>query len=201
MVMKDWKGNGKSTYVTIGASNHSDGEREEHDFYATSPEAVDGLVGAVGGMLCGKVWECACGTGCLSGRLIELGYDVVSTDLVDRGYGGVIDFLEADDLPDGCGSIVTNPPYKYASEFVRHSLELLPKGGVCAMFLKTTFLEGQRRYDEIFKITPPEYMLQFSKRVKCAKNADFSSYPSSAIAYAWYVWRKGFTGNTVVKWI
>ena len=156
MVMKDWKGNGKSTYVTIGASNHSDGEREEHDFYATSPEAVDGLVGAVGGMLCGKVWECACGTGSLSGRLIELGYDVVSTDLVDRGYGGVIDFLEADDLPDGCGSIVTNPPYKYASEFVRHSLELLPKGGVCAMFLKTTFLEGQRRYDEIFKITPPQ---------------------------------------------
>lgn len=69
------------------------------------------------------------------------------------------------------------------------------------MFLKTTFLEGQRRYDDIFKITPPEYMLQFSKRVKCAKNADFSSYPSSAIAYAWYVWRKGFTGNTVVKWI
>lgn len=41
--MKDWKGNGKSTYVTIGASNHSDGEREKHDFYATSPEAVDAL--------------------------------------------------------------------------------------------------------------------------------------------------------------
>lgn len=51
------------------------------------------------------------------------------------------------------------------------------------------------------RLPPPEYMLQFSKRVKCAKNADFSSYPSSAIAYAWYVWRKGFTGNTVVKWI
>ena len=199
MVMKDWKGNGKSTYVTIGASNHSDGEREEHDFYATSPEAIDSLLKHFS--LPKKIWECACGTGCLSERLIEFGHDVVSTDLIDRGYGGVQDFLKADTMPDGCECILTNPPYKYASEFVMHSLELLPKGGVCAMFLKTTFLEGQRRYDEIFKITPPEYMLQFSKRVKCAKNADFSSYPSSAIAYAWYVWRKGFTGDTVVKWI
>lgn len=164
MVMKDWKGNGKSTYVTIGSSNHSDGEREKHDFYATSPEAVDGLVGAVGGMLCGKVWECACGTGCLSGRLIEFGYDVVSTDLVDRGYGGVMDFLEADDLPDGCGSIVTNPPYKYASEFVKHSLELLPKGGVCAMFLKTTFLEGQRRATMRFSRPPTQSICYSSLR-------------------------------------
>lgn len=33
---KDWSGNGKSTFITIGASNHTDKEREEHDFYATS---------------------------------------------------------------------------------------------------------------------------------------------------------------------
>lgn len=32
---KDWSGNGKSTFITIGASNHTDKEREEHDFYAT----------------------------------------------------------------------------------------------------------------------------------------------------------------------
>ena len=34
---KDWSGNGKSTFITIGASNHTDKEREKHDFYATSP--------------------------------------------------------------------------------------------------------------------------------------------------------------------
>lgn len=26
---KDWNGNGKSTFITIGASNHTDKEREE----------------------------------------------------------------------------------------------------------------------------------------------------------------------------
>ena len=41
---KDWSGNGKSTFITIGASNHTDKEREEHDFYATSHVAIDRLV-------------------------------------------------------------------------------------------------------------------------------------------------------------
>ena len=31
--MKDWTGNKKSTFVTLGASNHSEGEREVNDFY------------------------------------------------------------------------------------------------------------------------------------------------------------------------
>ena len=78
---KDWSGNGKSTFITIGASNHTDKEREEHDFYATSPVAIDRLVRNF--ELPKKIWECACGTGCLSERLIEFGHDVVSTDLID----------------------------------------------------------------------------------------------------------------------
>lgn len=33
------------------------------------------------------------------------------------------------------------------------------------------------------------------------KNGDFESTTSSAVAYAWYVWQKGYKGNTIVKWI
>ena len=150
---KDWSGNGKSTFITIGASNHTDKEREEHDFYATSPVAIDRLVRNFS--LPKKIWECACGTGCLSDRLKDFGYDVVSSDLIDRGYGDVANFLKTIEMPTDCNCIITNPPYKYATEFVKHSLELLKEGGLCAMFLKTTFLEGQKRYDEIFSTTPP----------------------------------------------
>ena len=32
---KDWVGNKKSTFVTLGASNHSMRPRQEHDYYAT----------------------------------------------------------------------------------------------------------------------------------------------------------------------
>ena len=31
----DWTGNLNSIYKTLGASNHTDKEREENDFYAT----------------------------------------------------------------------------------------------------------------------------------------------------------------------
>ena len=198
--MKDWIGNKKSTFVTLGASNHTEKEREKNDFYATQPEAIDKLVGAIKNMLPKKVWECACGTGCLSDRLKDFGYDVVSSDLIDRGYGDVANFLKTIEMPTDCNCIITNPPYKYATEFVKHSLELLKEGGLCAMFLKTTFLEGQKRYDEIFSTTPPIYVLQFSKRITCALNADFKNCKSSAIAYAWYIWQKGYKGETIVKW-
>ena len=89
--MKDWTGNRKSTFVTLGASNHTDKERESNDFYATDPIAIDKLVKVI--QLPRKIWECACGTGCLSDRLKDFGHDVVSTDLVDRGYGGVSNFF------------------------------------------------------------------------------------------------------------
>lgn len=199
---KDWSGNGKSTFITIGASNHTDKEREEHDFYSTSPEAIDKLLKHFS--LPKKIWECACGTGCLSERLVEFGHDVVSTDLIDRGYGGVQDFFKADTMPDGCECILTNPPYKYAFEFIQHSLDLLPDGGLCVMFLKTTFLEGQKRYERLYKNTPPKYVLQFSKRVLCAKNGKFAAMRNgggSAVSYAWFVWQKGYNGETTVKWI
>ena len=89
----------RNIFKTIGATNHrSDGElslggrRVEHDFYATDPIAIDRLESKF--CIPQFVWECACGTGCLSERLKDHGHDVVSTDLVDRGYGtGGVDFL------------------------------------------------------------------------------------------------------------
>lgn len=37
---KDWIGNKKSTFVTLGASNHTDKERQREDYYATDPIAA-----------------------------------------------------------------------------------------------------------------------------------------------------------------
>lgn len=59
--MKDWTGNGNSIYKTIGATNHTDKEREQYDFYATDPIAIDKLMDMV--IVHDNVWECACGKG------------------------------------------------------------------------------------------------------------------------------------------
>lgn len=199
---KDWSGNGKSVFVTLGASNHTDKEREANDFYATDPIAIDKLIGSIG-FIPSVVWECACGTGCLSERLKQYCNGVVSTDAIDRGYGQVQDFLLAKEMPSGCSCIITNPPYKLATEFILHALSLLPDGGRCIMFLKTTFLEGEKRHRFLFSKYPPQRILQFSKRVLCAKNAEFQKMckVGSAVSYAWFVWEKGYKGETTITWI
>ena len=202
---KDWKGNGNSIFKTLGASNHTEKEREEDDFYATDPVAVDLLLDYRGITMPEWVWEPSCGSGCLSERLRQRGHEVVSTDLVYRGYGdGGINFFEQKEMPGRCGAIVTNPPYKFATEYVLHALDLLPEGGWLCLFLKTTFAEGKERYQRIFGVTPPIYVLQCSERVLCAKNAEFDRMEAaggSAVSYAWWVWQKGWRGQTVLDWI
>lgn len=95
--MKDWTGNKKSTYVQLGASNHTDKEREENDYYATDPIAINKLLTQF--TLPSHIWECACGCGHLSKRLEERGYKVYSTDIVDRRFGSCADFLKQTSLP------------------------------------------------------------------------------------------------------
>lgn len=149
------------------------------------------------------IWECACGEGHLSKALEDNGYKVVSTDLVNRGYGiSGIDFLEAKEMLNDSANILTNPPYKYAQEFVEHSLKLLPEGGKCLMFLKLTFLEGKAR-KKLFRENPPKTVYVSSGRLQCAMNGDFEKYKKvgTAVAYAWYEWEKGYKGKTVVEWI
>lgn len=203
---KDWTGNGNSVFKILGASNHTDKERETDDFYATHPKAIDALLTYDGLQLPKHIWEPSCGTGCLSKRLIEKGYDVFSSDLVDRGYGtGGMNFFEQASLPDGSTEcILTNPPYKFATDYAVHALSLLHDGGYLCLFLKTTFAEGQERFRRIFAFTPPILVLQCVERILCAKNGEFGymeDHGGSAVSYAWWIWQKGYKGKTTLDWI
>lgn len=62
--MKDWKGNSNSVYKTLGASNHTDKERQSEDYYATTPKAAELLLELE--TFSKNIWECACGEGHLS---------------------------------------------------------------------------------------------------------------------------------------
>ena len=199
MTDKDWKGNHKSVYTPLGASNHAASERAENDYYATDPRAATLLMEVE--TFSPWVWECACGEGHLSRPFSEAGYQVYSSDLVDRGYGVVQDFLSSAAPPLPGFDIITNPPYSKAVDFVSHALEIIDDGHKVAMFLKLTFLEGKNR-KELFKRYPPKTIYVNSSRLLCAKNGDFKqNRESGAVAYAWYVWVKGYTGDSVVKWI
>ncbi len=88
--MKDWKGNANSIYKTLGASNHTDKEREELDYYATDPIAIDKLLKVETPNR--NIWECACGEGHLLERLKDKGFSVVASDIVERNC--CVDFVE-----------------------------------------------------------------------------------------------------------
>lgn len=194
--MKDWTGNRTSSIIAAGGHNYSDYDREKHDFYATDPKAIDMLFKVE--HFNKNIWECACGLGHLSKRMELYGKRVFSTDLIDRGYGrGNFNFLECNEKFEG--DIITNPPYKYAEDFIFKALQLT--SNKVAMLLRIQFLEGIRRYDNLFTKVPPKKLYVFSSRIGCAMNGDFGSHSTTAVCYAWWIWEKGYTGDTVIKWI
>ena len=154
-----------------------------------------------GASLSKDIWECSCGEGHLSKRLEELGYNVKSTDLINRGYGEVgIDFFSCHEIWEG--DILTNPPYSDAYEFVEHALELITEGHKVWVFLKLTFLEGKKRR-KLFDKHCLKTLYVSTSRILCAKGGDFTKArkQGSAIAYGWFEFEKGFNGDPIIKWI
>ena len=181
--MKDWIGNASVRNCNLRSVN-----AEKNDYYATEPRAVKLLLEKED--FSKHIWEPACGEGHISQVLAAHGYHVESTDLIDRGYGiSGQDFLERPYFASFDGDIITNPPYKYAKEFVEKAIEVVKPGRKVAMFLKLTFLEGKSRR-KLFREHPPKTVYVSSARLQCGKNGDFTG--SSMVAYAWYVWQKGY---------
>lgn len=179
----------------LGASNHCSHERQPEDYYATDPKAVTLLLGLE--KFKGPILEPCCGEGHISKVLLENGFKVDSFDIVDRGFGKVQDFL-SDEVSSWKGDIITNPPYKLANEFLSKALQIVPKGRKVAMFLKVQFLEGKQRKG-FFKKYPPKKIGVSSSRLKCGMNGDFGG-ANSALAYAWFIWEKGYQGETTLDW-
>jgi hypothetical protein len=172
--------------------------RAENDYYPTPPYATEQLLKHE--KFYGEIWEPACGEGHISKVLEAAGYTVLSSDLIDRGYGtGGIDFQEGwrgnKIVKD---NIITNPPYSDAQSFVEQA-KYVAKHKI-AMLLRTAFLESQERY-EFFqdKVFPLKCIHQFSKRLTIHK--DGVDKKGGMAAYAWFVWDKDYVGNPYISWI
>lgn len=181
--------------------------RQEEDFYATDPKALILFLDKLEQdniKLHNSIWEPSCGQGHLAKEFEKRGYNVIATDLINRGYGqGGIDFLDDFVLNREKlfkGDIVTNPPFKLAEKFVETGMSRLLEGNKLILFLKIQFLEGQKR-KELFAKYPPKYVYLHSSRQLCARDGEFEKYTSTTQFYAWYVWEKGYTGESIIRWI
>ena len=189
---------GRDTLKVMGASNHCDEERAANDYYGTNPESTRALLKVE--QFDKKILEPCAGHHLIVNVLKDAGYDVTTADLVPYEgfeYDSIGNFLDRTEEFDG--DIITNPPYGLSTEFAVKALGLVKPGHKVAMFLRTLFLEGTKRYEKLFSKYPPKTVYVFTNRQVSDKNDDFSK--GSAVSYSWFVWEKNYKGPTEIKWI
>ncbi|MFN7339993.1 MAG: class I SAM-dependent methyltransferase [Opitutia bacterium] len=169
--------------------------REKDDFYPTPPAGTRALLSVE--TFEGKIWEPACGDGALSNVLLDAGYEVTSTDLIDRGYGehGVDFLMEAQPRAP---NIITNPPFKHADEFALKALSLTT--GKVALLCRLAWLEGKKRR-QMFESTPLARVWVFSGRLGMQRARQPSKGETGMIAFAWFVWEHGHKGPPTLGWV
>jgi hypothetical protein len=194
----------------MGGGNKRAPLRERrNDLYETPPEATWALLKHE--RLPHFIWEPACGPGAIVRVLREAGHEVLASDLVDYGWPGQhcagVDFLLFEPLPkqrEPNSAIVTNPPYKLASEFAARAIELSPK--VC-MLLRLSFMSAGNKDDEAgrarkFALDGGHLarVLVFANRLPMMHRDDWDGpRAGSQDIHAWFVWDREHKGETVIK--
>lgn len=165
-----------------------------HDFNASPPEAIWGLLGVEGRKIADAsiVWEPACGDGAIVLPLRSLqpfGPKVFASDLIERAcpHSWVEDFLGTDPKAyPNCDMVITNPPFSLAQEFVDHGLAVAP---VVMMLLRLAFLEADGR-NEWLQRSPLSTVHVFVDRLPMMHREGYTGkrLKKSSTAYAWFVW-------------
>jgi hypothetical protein len=169
------------------------------DLYETPRVAVEALLRVLP-LPGGEVWEPACGRGAIANVLRAHGHRVVCTDLIDYGadptavYG--VDFLKTTELPAGVGCILTNPPFKLVNKFIAHALALCPN---VIMLARLALLESERR-SSVLEGRGLKRVFIFRKRLPMMHRDGWDGRKAnSAVAFAWYVWERGYRGCPVMQ--
>lgn len=167
-------------------------DRSTTDFYPTPPEVTVALarwMAEEGILRSGQfIWEPACGQGHMAEVFRELGHPVIATDLFDDSYGeGGVDFLTTP--ARYTDFVITNPPFKVASQFAQRIAELNVGG---ALLLKSQFWHAATRR-ALFAELPPYAVLPITWRPDFLMGSKSSSPTMDVL---WTVWLPGHTGPT-----
>lgn len=153
-------------------------EREGRDFYATPSWVTEALLRYVD--FRGPIWEPCCGDGAMAKVLGAHGHEVVSTDIVNRGFGTPgIDFLACRSVPGNCRSLVTNPPYGDSGShteqtkspaamlgFLHHAMSLTETvQGQLALLVRLQWIAGKRAA-EMMSAGPFSAVVVLTKRIQ-----------------------------------
>jgi hypothetical protein len=176
--------------------------RHRDDWYCESPEAVRLLLDAE--EIDGPVLDPCCGRGNIPRTVRAAGIECLGSDIRDRSFERVIaDFLDpAYELPPGVKTVMFNPPYRDAQAFVQRALDL-GASKVCAL-LRLAFLESGTRLPWFLEGCLVRVWV-FSRRQSMppgdALEAGQVEAEGGKVAFAWFVWERGWRGPWQGGWL
>ena len=155
----------------------SGGQRMPADYYPTPASATRALLPYIAHFP-RPIWEPACGDGAISRVLNAQGIATIDQDLHDYHFGqsGKCFFREVE---RPCDSLVTNPPFEHAEDFIRHAHKL----GVThmALLLKSNYWSAARRI-RLFELWRPSRILALTWRL------DFTGAGAPHTDCIWVLW-------------
>lgn len=155
-----------------------------------------------------SIWEPACNRGFMAEAISEYCGTVFCSDVHDYGYpkcrvgsfvGGESDF-NFDIAPspgEHIDAVITNPPFRLADAFLRRALDEAP---LVAFLLRTSWLEGEARYNNTFRKTPPFAVGVFAERVSIVKGC-WDPSANRPTSYSWFVWLRGNYADPRLIWV
>lgn len=184
-------------------AEHRHSALDSLDFFPTPPVATRAMVEDVLWKFFPNirkfvVWDPCSGEGHMSEVLLEYCGEVWCSDIHDYGKGAAIgSFLKRPGLADDAVTwpaakprpdlICMNPPFNLATEFVLRALDEA-KRGVC-IIIRSTWLEGEERYNTLFRRRRPTLIAQFVDRVAMVKDR-WDPKARTATAYSVIFWHQ-----------
>lgn len=173
-------------------------EREVDDFYPTPPEPIRALLSVEEARLRDfpMIWEPAAGDGALVREMERAGFDVVASDLIDRGCGAEIRSFYDYQIPPAKAAI-TNPPFNECNardgkgRWIFHALDVLDLEYM-ALLMNWSW-PGAGGHAELWHRLPPARVYLMRWKI------DFTGQGAPPMLNAWFVWDKEHQGETVLR--
>ena len=178
---------------------------KELEHWETPRWAVDEILQRE--LLTRDVLDPCCGTGVLTDAARDHRYTVTPCDIHDWGFLGtqVCDFLSEPVIPARAFSVLMNPPFSKATEFVEQAFALGARKVLC--FQRFAWWESDRRAD-FWRRFPPQRIYICASRATCwlhsipaaerERTADGKRRSGSPTTHAWFVFERGHPPGTVM---
>lgn len=186
--------------MTTGPKPRRNHPADPNDFFIEPEWCVRALLDAE--RFVGPIWDPACGSGTIVKACTARGIEAVGSDLVDRGFGGVQDFLAPGFDFVGVQNIVANPPYARAVDFILRALDVADRK--VAMIVQEKFLYSGKRH-ALFAATPLARIYFLSDRPSMPPGDKFLAGEIEAkggsVNYCWLVWSHDHQGPPTAHWL